>query len=378
MKKLFLMLFWSISVSLFAQSEQAPKKWNQSIEMYYPENTKVSVVATITPVLLKADQINIDSLVRIALKKYKEVEEETDEVNAKTVVYSLGLNDKNWIYTQNNTKDGIEVSIHKPTKKMYGFLENGEVVSLKNQKDTLMINLIYGDVTMDVFPNHLRDRISKEKIEYGNQLSFGFVVNDLKQLESLDYGLIRQDIKNAIQKIKDKVQMPALAKDLTMPISIIKKEGSMNMNWYYQRADVISITGAIGAGWVRAKPVPSIDLNLNLDLGKIGVGVGAMMMYDFKNLTNNTLKVSTGTFLNAHLRFNKFESKFPTSRFSEISNQSSISLGYLVKDKTDLFNKSTWRTAISIPLFRHLLLEPEIYFNGAFKNLYPALRLKVN
>lgn len=378
MKKLLLMLFSSISVSLFAQSEQTPQKWNQSIELYYPKNTKVFVVGTITPLVLKADKINIDSLVKIALKKYKEVEEETDEANAKTITYSLGMYDKDWIYTKNNTKDGIGVSVYKPIKKMYGFMPDGEVVSLKNQKDTLMINLIYGEITMEVFPNQLKDRSQKEVIKYGNQLSFGFVVNDLKQLEILDYELIRQDIKNAVQKIKDKVRMPALAKDLTMPISIIKKEGSMQMNWYYQRADLLSITGAVGAGWVRDKPMPSLDLNINLDFGKMGVGIGTMMMYSFKNLPDNTFKVGTGTFLNAHLRFNKFESKFPTSSFSIISNEGSFTIGYLVRDKTRIFPKNTWRAAITIPVLKHLLLEPEVYFNGGFKNFYPGLRLKVN
>ncbi len=377
MKKSILMLVLSIYGSLFAQSGQPSQSWNQNIEMYYPNNTKVIVASTITPLILKADKINIDSLVKVALKKYNEVEEETDEINAKTVIYTLGINDKDWIYTKNNTKDGISISIHKPTKKMYGFLPNGETVSLKTQKDTLMINLIYGEVPLEVFPSNLHNRISKEAIKNGNQLSLGFIVNDLKQLENLDYGLIRQDIKNAILKIQDKAGFPALAKDLTMPISIIKNNGSMKMDWQYQKADQIELSSYFGAGWIRNKFIPSINPRINLDFGKYGFGIGADLLYDAKVKTDNSYKTDLYTFYNLSFRINEPNKTKNQFGYSGYTNSSTIAVGRVVGN-SDFFPKNTWKFAYTNSLFKHITISPEFYFNFKTKDFYPSIRLLIN
>ena len=54
-----------------------------------------------------------------------------------------------------------------------------------------------------------------------------------------------------------------------------------------------------------------------------------------------------------------------------------FTVGYLVHRRGDYYEPNTWRITGGLNLTPNVKVEPEVYFNGLFKNLSPGLRLSV-
>lgn len=378
MKKLLsiLTLIVSVSGSLFAQqSINHDQQWNQAIEIQLKNNAKAYVVTNVTPLLLEAAKYNLDSLVKVALSKYKEIEEETDELASKSVTYHYGLNDKNWKYSLRNPKEGLTVKIHQANEKRYGIIGGNEFVKLKTMKDTLVINLIFGEL-----PDEYKGKATiKNTPRIGYQLSYGFIVNNLSDAENIDYKQVTEEIEKNINKIKAKVGIDAMMKKPTMPINTLSIAATSNaqLYWNYQATQIFTLTAHTSGGWIRDKFVPEVGIDaLIVTKGRIGFGLGANQFFHFNNLSDNAFKLSTSTFVNAQISFFSSDPRKKYYGFAKFNNVGNISLGYLV-NKSNYFSKHTWRLSTTLPIMKHLSVEPEFYFSPTTKQLYPGVRFKI-
>lgn len=369
------MLSVSIGQYLFAQQTISHgEQWNQAIEIQLKNNAKVYVVSNVTPLFLDAGKYNLDSIIKAVLLKYKEIEEETDELTAKTVMYHYGLNDKNWKYNLGNTKEGFTVKTHQADEKRYGIMEGKEYVKLKTLKDTLIINLVFGEL-----PEMYREKVKiKNTPRIGYQMSFGFIVNNFSDLESIDYKEIRLEIAKNVYEIRAKVGLDNMLKKPLMPINTTATtyNAQRAFNWNYQVNSLLTLSNHMSGGWIRDKFVSEFGADLLIvSKGKTGYGFSINEFFHFNTLPDNTFKVYTSTFASFQLSFfnqNPRKKMVGSERINQIGN---LSVGYLV-NKSDYFAKNTWRISIIYPITKHLSVEPEFYFSPS-KVAYPSIRFKV-
>lgn len=365
----------SVSGSLFAQTINHEQQWNQAIEIQLKNNAKAYVVSNVTPLLLESVKYNLDSLVKVALSKYKEIEEETDELASKSVTYHYGLNDKNWKYSLKNPKEGLTVRIHQANEKRYGIIGGNEFVKLKTMKDTLVINLIFGE-----FPDEYKGKTNiKNTPRIGYQLSYGFIVNNLSDVEIIDYKQVALELEKNINKIKAKIGIDALLKKPTMPINTltIAEVTNTHLYWNYQVTQIFTLTAHTSGGWIRDKFVPEVGIDaLIVTKGRIGFGLGLNQFFHFNSLSENTFKLSTSTFVNAQINFFSSDPRKKYYSFAKFNNVGNVSLGYLV-NKSTYFPKHTFRVSTTLPIMKHLSVEPEFYFSPSTKQLYPGVRFKI-
>ncbi len=377
MKKLLLILtlLMSVNGNLFAQTINHDQRWNQAIEIQLKNNAKAYVVSNVTPLLLDAAKYNLDSIIKVALSKYKEIEEETDELASKAVTYHYGLNDKNWKYSIKNPKEGFTVKIHQANEKRYGIIGGNEFVKLKTLKDTLVINLIFGEL-----PDEYKGKANiKSTPKIGYQLSYGFIVNNLSDLESIDYKQVRLEIEKNVNKIKEKIGVDAMIKKPMMPINTltIAETSNTHLYWNYRATQIFTLTAHTSGGWIRDKFVPEVGIDaLIVTKGRTGFGLGVNQFYHFNNKSNNSFKLSTSNFVNAQISFFSSDLRKKNYGLAKFTNVGNISLGYLI-NKSDYFSKHTWRLSTTLPIIKHLSVEPEFYFSPTTKQIYPSVRFKV-
>jgi hypothetical protein len=396
MKKLLLIVTLMISVNgiLFAQRYNQggtrlnlDNQWNQVFEIELKNAQLAYVASTVTPLMLESEKYNIDSLVKVVMGKYKEIGKDDDETSSKSITYHYLINERgknsiknHWrvFDSHKNPIEGFTVRIHKSDEKKYGVLNGKEVVELKTTKDTLVINLVFGEL-----PEAYRDKVKFGAYINGSggyQLSFGFIVNNLSNLETIDYQKITREIKMKMEQIRNEIGIVRLMKEPDKPIDTLYIAGTTNSHLYINapaKIDFLTINARLSGGLVRDKFIPEIGLNLTfISRKRIGVGIGVNQFYNFNNLPDNTFEVNTSNFINAHFEAYQSDARKKRYGFSQFVHLGGGSIAYLV-GKSSLFPENTWRTSVTFPILKHVSVEPEAYFNGFFKQFYPGIRVKI-
>ena len=382
----------SVNGILFAQWKQTSinfdNQWNQVFEIELKNGQLAYVASTITPLLLESEKYNLDSLVKVALKKYKELGNTDDETSSKSITYHYMVNERGknymkghwWNYNEAKIpNEGFTIRTHKSDEKKYGILNGKEAIELKTTKDTLVINLTFGEV-----PDEYKDKVRFNKYINGfggYQLSFGFVVNSLSNLETVNFEYIRKEINRRIENTKKEISIEKLMAEPDKPINTFKIASTTNTHLYITHSppkiDFLTFNLRASGGYVRDKFIPEIGMNLTfISKKRVGYGIGVSQFYNFNNLPDNSFEVNTSNFINFNMDLFLSDGRKKKYGFSEFVYWGGGSIGYLV-GKSTLFPKDTWRLAINFPILKHLSVEPEAYFNGFFNQFYPGVRVKI-
>lgn len=142
----------------------------------------------------------------------------------------------------------------------------------------------------------------------------------------------------------------------------------------YKTNDMIILSAGIGSGWVQNTFVADVNFRLGLSFGKKGVfkntyAVDYSIMYDFSESNENKFYV-----------LNHFISLAWEHNFSNNPDKDKwygFSAGYLVKRNGDFFKDNTFKVAINKKINNTFTVQPELYFNDFFKNIYPGVRFSV-
>ncbi|MBX9783640.1 MAG: hypothetical protein K2X48_10135 [Chitinophagaceae bacterium] len=90
----------------------------------------------------------------------------------------------------------------------------------------------------------------------------------------------------------------------------------------------------------------------------------------FSRDANNKLKTYRNDFIT--LRYSNFYTKRDVNKLQTSDN---VSVGYLIGRRGNWFEENTFKVGIPGVLIGNLMFEPEFFFNGAFRNFSPSLKM---
>lgn len=368
MKYLILMLLASVCGSAFAQNDMDFTK-SENISLEYPNNVKVLVQTNPTVLLLEINKYNLDSLVKLATARLREITDEVEPENAITVTYTFPV-------SKEFVPQSIDYRVYTDVKTRFSFLDNGEIVQVKTRQDTLKINITYDGIPNNLLPPNGKNRAA----DISPDLDFYFIVNSLADLENFDFEALNNDLLSASRMAEDKISKKALVKNPKMPVYFYKEEGKKGIRWNNPVMENTIFSLGAGVGWVRDNMLTSINSSFVWDKGKYGFGFGFEDFYHFTQDSDSKFGVETSSFLTGIIRFNKLESKVKRGEtyYNKYVNKASVLVGFLVENDANYFNKNTWKICFSQPIVNHLYIDVEVYSDIAFRSIYPAVKLRIN
>lgn len=145
-------------------------------------------------------------------------------------------------------------------------------------------------------------------------------------------------------------------------------------------ANMLIISPRASLGYIRGHWMTSLDIGLMLYKYKkeslIKPTVGYQHQYFFGQNAEGNFKAYQNGFVLAGLSFFKKPER-GTPDHKPLVPTGDLTVGYLAHRRGTYYGPHTWRISGGIILTPNIRISPEVYFNGAFKNLSPGLRLSV-
>ena len=143
-------------------------------------------------------------------------------------------------------------------------------------------------------------------------------------------------------------------------------------------SDMLIFNPRAGLGYIRGHWMTSLDIGatLYMEKSRIKPTVGYQHQYFFGQNAEGGFKTYQNGFVSAGLSFFKKTEKGTIGR-KPLVQTGQLTVGYLVHRRGAYYQPHTWRISGGIDLTPFVRIVPEVYFNGAFKNLSPGLRLSV-
>ncbi len=143
-------------------------------------------------------------------------------------------------------------------------------------------------------------------------------------------------------------------------------------------SDMLMISPGASLGYIRGNWMTSLNAGFTfyLEKSKLKPTFGYHHQYFFGRDAEGKTQAFQNGFALAGLAFFKKSDTNIIGR-KPVVQTGSLTLGYLVHRRGDYYEPNTWRITGSLNLTPNLKVEPEIYFNGAFKNLSPGVRFTV-
>jgi hypothetical protein len=324
--------------------------WFNKMQIDYCHNTDLDRFA------------NIDSLLRIFLQDIIPLKDSlADELSSKRIDY----------VTDESGRKKIRIQVFKPKGSSF-LLQAGDVAALKLEQDTVnfMGTKLYTESATLLKPY--------TEIRY---YRLSLIVNQLSDLN--DY--VVAGLNEKISAIK-KNEKGRWIKDTQGRWHI--KNGDQSIYSNHQPRGYIAGTGDyLTSRW-------SVNIQNYKNLFVPSVSLGAAVVFN-----NGNIKRDIGLLWEPHFFFAKnaegklqtFRNDFVTltygqdgvknnKRAKDASFLPIFSVGYLVKQKGNYFEKNTFRVGAGhVSLFNgKITIEPLFYFNNFFKGVTPGLRLMLN
>lgn len=145
------------------------------------------------------------------------------------------------------------------------------------------------------------------------------------------------------------------------------------LNLQVQHLDMIQIEGGVGIAFFKGKLLPTFEGQLGLVFSRKGIlknsyFVNLELMYDFMS-ENNKLVPKTGLFKDLGYKHN-------FTKNPDKANWYGISVGYLSRKNSEIFDDNTWRISIYRNISKNIELVPQIYFTNNF-TIFPGLKVNV-
>jgi len=303
---------------------------------------------------------NIDSLLRIFLQDIIPLKDSlADELSSKRIDY----------VTDELGRKKIRIQLFKPKGSSF-LLQSGDVAALKLEQDTVnfMGSKLYTEKSTMLKPF--------SEIRY---YRLSLVVNELSDLNNLS------GLNEKIAAIK-KNEKGRWIKDKEGHWRI--KNGDQSIYANHQPRGYIAGTGDyITSRWsvniqnYKNIFVPSVSLGAAIvfNNGNIKRDIGLLWEPNFVFAKDSAGKLQT--FRNDFVTLTYGQARVrKNSSAKDVSFLNVFSLGYLVRQKGNYFEKNTFRVgAGQVSLFGgKIRVEPLFYFNNFFKGVTPGLRLMAN
>ena len=361
MKKIFiaLMLLISISSNLFAQTSNTDQTFepaaNSITRIYFIDLDKRNKIKLELVDLDDLDAIgNLDSILRNFIQDIEPLKDSlADQLSGKRIDYIMDPSGKN----------KLRIRQFAPIGSSY-LINQGSIAALKIEQDTLNILLKGNGTPVEIFKN------KKPGFHY---FRISFYVNNLSDLSAYMDGKLQN--------------------------SILDLRKNANHAWVKGNDGMMHAKGSpkISSNLWRGQAIGSDYLNIRLsaDLQNYKNYFVPSLSFSGTIVTNRrTVKREYSLTGEAHFTFAKddkgklqtYRSSFLTLGFNQLNKSNmisplgfspSFSLGYLIKQRGDIFDKHTFRLGFGrVSLFNdRIKLEPIVYFHDFFKGITPGIRL---
>jgi len=212
----------------------------------------------------------------------------------------------------------------------------------------------------------------KHTLELNSELAIYF--DKIEQLQEL----ANTDLSKTFENIDKQLHQTGEYQLSEMPFSAwlkIKNDNSAKLlnkqNLIPQSIDQIILSGGTSLENVKGDWNGGFYANMSFQLGRKSTPKHALKleyewMYDFSSDEKNINHwISLGYAQNHSRNPNK-------------TNWVEITTGYLIKRKGDLFDKDTFRLGVNKRIHKNVSVEPQIYFNDFFEDVYPGFKIKIH
>lgn len=308
---------------------------------------------------------NLNTLLNSFVKYFKNYKDTiAHETDSRTIQYSINGETEKPIF---------KVTKHSINATYLGIVA-GEFVGLKAKKDTIIITRYIKEGNGQYEGNDWY--FDKFSLNYFTKyVSYYFIVNDVAELAkfaemNLDSRV--QEIMKYILTNNSQITFEQLNRKnsiIAVDNSIIKGRKFTKLTGLGKQNRLI-INAQMGAGWVRERILTNIEFEASFLPGNYttGLGLGISQQFHFETYPDQTFKINNSTFLNLILTFYKYKNH---------ERYGNLSVGYLVRDKSNFYPENTWRAGVQLQILKHFNAQPELYWNGLLKNVYPSLRISV-
>lgn len=307
---------------------------------------------------------NVDSTLSLFLKDYQTIKGLLEEnTNSKVLIYK----------SLENGQYQLDLKEHPITNQRFQFGNNGsEPLLLKTLQDTLLITHTF-----------LKPYTSKsgEIQQLNEQIHFCFVLNNVEDLTSIrESGGVNPQIRQAIEDAK-KYHHHQLTDEKF--VFTYKRENDLSNSFKSvtnKGGDMLAIHPSFGLGVMQNQLVPNLMADFTFIFNpykRIGYTVGwRSSFFTGRNDLTNRLTTETNGFLHAGITLYGFQKSSP-----RLVNTNNVLFGiYLGKSmgrNGGVFQKDTWNLSMTIATKGMFKIQPEVYFNGFFKQAVPGLRVQI-
>ena len=312
---------------------------------------------------------NIDSTLALFMRDYKAIKPNLEEsTNGQTAIYK----------PLNNGQYQLDLTEHKSTKQRFQFRPNStEPLLLKTVQDTLLV--------IQNFDTTLHPQIQYElSLGFKNeQIYFLFILNHLDTVEQLIKGsTANAHIKKALADVSRHKSHNLNNEKLKFQY---KQRNSLDESFdgvQLIRGDFLVIHQTFGVGVFRNQLVPNSQTEISFLPSKyqnLGYTLGYRSMFwtDRDQQTGHWRTHSNGV-LQAGITF--YNWNMNTNKLHHVKTDHvllGIYLGRVMTRSGDIFERNTWNLSMTLAARGIVKVQPEIYFNGFFKNVMPGLRVQM-
>lgn len=287
---------------------------------------------------------NIDSLLYLFIRDFDSV---NDSLKAKKIVYVIDYDNIRRLYVDKFESKQIA----------YRFQASGEMID--DEPDTLIIEKRYPSSNKHGLPDNIRLYFILR--DWHKMVSLSGTLNTyLQKARSLAVSHPRKNLfkprYNTYVNLDSAARYPVLAAD------------------YWELGKIFQPSIGIGTAGKNFSTILMADVGLVPGLSRTGLRLGWHEYFFFETQQDRPFRIIRNSFLSTGILF--FKPRDYTRRPTAAS-RSSITLGFLINRQGTYFEKNTWRLSGTLSLLPRLRVEPEIYWNGLFKRLYPGIRLAV-
>lgn len=292
---------------------------------------------------------NIDSVLRLFVADYRKVEDTTQSpTRAIHTLFKL----------RDDSRDLTLRYTPQPTTDFH--IQDGESpVEVKTQQDTLQVAWV--------------SALSKA---IPNDFAVYFFVNNLHDLDRLlSTGGVNPKVEQALESVRGfkhhNLTNPRYAFSLLQ--SIDNKPTFRNPGLAGE--PFLSFHPGVGLGLIRTQWVPSLNLDIELvpnRFRRVGYTVGYTGNFFFGQ-SNTDLTVRG--FFNVGINFYRYNKDGRTAAFNQ--QMASFYVGIPLSRSDYFFERNSIRLGGTVYHNGLFKVQPELYMNGFFKNVYPGLRVVV-
>jgi len=330
------------------------KEHRSQYEIQLPNRNRLVVVFNTWPEL--AAHRNLDSLLHLFVADWRLWRDTTgSRTDARRVTYTV----------ETGGVRTARVTTHAVPTETYRFRSTEAPAQLRTTQDTLVIEKRLEPAS----------RTTKPAFDLPLNVQFQFYLNHLDDVETLEKQGLNAELEKAIRHARSYT-----GHDLFLPRyrSVYSAEPGVRRPWRvggFNEGQLVLSPG-VGVGVARNQIYTALVGDLGLRPGQtlLGLRLGWHEYAFFQPRGDGTTRIVRNSFLNAGImsfRLRPAYSDLPNA------NGASLTLGYLVRRNGDFFEKNTFRLAGTVNLFRWSKIEPELYWNGFFKNVYPGVRVNV-